>query len=168
MLLTLESILARCDEFGECLRWAGPVANGSSQVYSEGRYLQARRVVHELTKGCEIRKGYHPVMRCRDPQCLQFDHMTLLTTRQVAQLAAKEGRFSNPARRAAIAAGKRNSPTAKLSVEIAHEIFHSTESGPVLAARHNVHRSLVCRIKRGQSWARGVANSSVFNLAQAA
>lgn len=165
MEFDLASILARCDEFGECMRWTGPKANGSPLIRKDGKYAMARRVVHELTTGKPIRRGHHAVMRCRDPNCLVFEHMTLLTTKQISDLAAKEGRFSTPTRRAAITAGVRKRAAAKLNLQIAREIFNSCESGPVLAARHNVHRSMITRIKRGKAWAQGVANSSVFNQA---
>jgi hypothetical protein len=164
---SLDSILARCDEFGDCLRWTGPMCNGSPQVFTGrkngNRYIQARRVVHEHSAGKAIRSDCRPIMKCRDPKCLKFDHMVLLNLKQIGALAAKEGKFSSPQRRAAITAGRRASAP-KLDMQKAREIFHSEESGPVLAERYDIHRSLVCRIKRGLAWATGTANSSVFNM----
>ena len=57
------------------------------------------------------------------------------------------------ARTAKIAKTRRHSNVnKKLDIDKAREIRMSTESGPVLAARYGVNRSLISRIKRGTDW----------------
>jgi hypothetical protein len=171
MELSLPSLLSRCEEVGECLIWQGRIANKSPQVFmvdptaqNGGRYVQVRRAVHELTTGKPLVKGLHPSMKCRDPKCIAFGHMVLLSAKAVAQLAGKEGKLSMPSRKAAISAGIRKSTNAKLTLEQAREIRNSTESGPVLAARYGVHRTLPSRIKRGLSWAETTRGASIFTM----
>lgn len=164
MTITLEQVLAHCEPIGECLCWMGRMHNGSPVIKGTDREMRARRIVFAALSKAEIPSGKHPIPTCRDPRCLNFKHLALRTTQQIAQLAAAEGRFASPSRKAACTAAARKSPNAKLTPEMVAEIRVSEESGPVLAERYGVNRSLIPRIKRGDAWASAVSGASVFNL----
>ena len=174
MKTTLDRILANCEEFGECLLWKGVMANSNPQLWVRAteqdprNYVPARRLVYEATKGMPIRSGYFPVMKCREPRCLNPAHIVILTRSQIGLLATKEGKYGTPARRAAISKARRQDTRSKLTLALANEIRVSTDTGPVLAERYGIDKSLVNRIKRGEVWRNGVANSSAFNMAAAA
>lgn len=158
----LAKIMARCVEEGECLLWTGPMANGSPQVFVGGkpRCKQARRVVYEANK-VPLRKGYSPVMECRNPKCLNWEHMKALTVKQIGVLAAQEGKFSTPERRAAITAGKRKAST-KLDAQKAADI-RSCATAQEGATKYDIHPSMASRIRRGEAWAE-VRGASVFTF----
>ena len=89
---------------------------------------------------------------CGERACVNPAHLVRSSIRQVAQRAAKAGAFSTPLRAARIAAGKRASHQAKLTADQARQIRESLESGPVLALRYGVDKSMINNIKRGQAW----------------
>ena len=162
----LSAILARADEVGDCLIWRGYLANGTPQMRLGGRYVSVRRHIFTLL-GNPVPKGRYPVTVCREFGCIHPGHLRQCTHRQMGLLAAQEGKFSAPSRRAAITAARRaNAP--KLTLALAREIRASTEPGPALAARYGIHRSLVTRIKRGEAWADAVPIASVFTLGRGA
>lgn len=174
MTPTLQQLYDRCDDVGECLLWRGPISNHSPQFYvggfpgsgtnKKGAYRSVRRLVYECCSGHKIKAGLHPVTACRERACVRFEHLKLLTTKQIAQLASKEGRFSTPQRAIAIREGIRKSGRAKLTPEQVREIRTSTETGKALAARFGVDRSLPPRIRRGEAWQELAPNASVFNM----
>lgn len=164
MIITLDRIFANCVEYGDCLLWQGKFSNRSPQLTVGRTTVQLRRLVFEQTGGEAIPAGRFPVMRCREPRCLQHKHIQLMTHKQIGALAAKEGKLSTPSRCAAVAAACQRPGHAKLTTAQAREIRLSTESGPVLAERYGIHRSLVPRIKRGEAWRETTRGASVFNL----
>jgi hypothetical protein len=160
----LKALLERCDEYGDCLCWKGSFHNGSPQVWVGRKVVQLRPLVYDAWNGEPVPQGKRAFAGCREPRCIKPSHVIALTPQEIGAIAASEGKFSTPKRRAAVAAGRRRSTACKLTVEIAREIRTSTESGPVLAARYGIHRSLAARIKSGGAWAEGACGASVFNL----
>lgn len=156
----IEAITARCVEEGECLLWQGHMGNGSPQVYVNDRYWQCRRVVFEAMRG-PIPAGRSPVMKCRSPACLNHDHMALMTPAQIGALAAKEGKFATPERRARIALARRNA-SEKLDSQKVAEIL-ACDTAREAAQLHGIHKSMAARIRRGEAWA-PVAGASVFTF----
>lgn len=157
----LDQIMARCTaEEGDCLMWSGPMVNGSPQIVVDRRYRQARRIVFECANG-PIPDGKHPVMKCRNARCLNAEHMRALTTKQIGQLASKEGKFSSPSRRAAIALAKR-AKSKKLDAARVEDI-KAARTAREAAEKHNIHQSLAARIRRGEAWAELKA-ASVFTF----
>lgn len=136
----------RTEEFGDCLIWTGASGEGGSPSHkpSGKPCTQVRRTAWHLAGNVLIAR--QPLVpTCRDKRCINPAHTKQSTTAKVAQDAASRGMFSTLKRRAAIAAGSKH--RRKLSDEGLADIKASTESGPVLAARHGVNRSLVTRIR---------------------
>lgn len=158
---TAAEVLLRTTEFGECLLWGGHMANGSPQAYGAGRYHQIRRIVYVEAKG-PIPADKRPVMKCREPGCLNVEHMKLMTLKQIGALAASEGKFSSPQRRAAVALGKRKAPSAKLDADKVADIV-AARTGKEAAAKHGIHKSMACRIRAGQAWAE-IGGASAFTF----
>lgn len=118
------------------------MVNGSPQIVVDRRYRQARRIVFECANG-PIPDGKHPVMKCRNARCLNAEHMRALTTKQIGQLASKEGKFSSPSRRAAIALAKR-AKSKKLDAARVEDI-KAARTAREAAEKHNIHQSLAAR-----------------------
>jgi hypothetical protein len=159
----LDSIYAKCEDFGECRLWTGRSVAGSPKVWVPGGYRPGRRIVYEESRGRPIQNGLYPVMRCRNAMCLHEDHIAVLSKSAILKLAGSEGRFSSR-HSAAVTAGRRKAGTAKLDMNKAREVRASEEPVTVLAERFNVDRSMIYLIKQGKAWREVTQGASIFNL----
>lgn len=149
----LHALIDNCTEYGNCWLWNGLMANGSPQVRIDRRYQRGRRLMYaEVVE--TIPEDQRPVMRCREARCLNADHMELMTIKQIAQLASREGKFSTPARRASISRGKRASSSAKLTPEKAAGV-RACRTAAEAATTYGIHKSMASRIRRGEAWVMG-------------
>lgn len=158
--LEIMRILDSTVEEADCILWTGATGSTGHPIYKPrgcGCTL-VRRAVFALTKG-EL--GYRvPIdTKCGERKCINPAHLFESTTQQVAKRAAKRGAFSSATRGAKIAKAKR--AKGKLTIEIAREIRMSDESGPVLALRYGVDKSLINGIKAGRAW-KEYGNSNPF------
>nr|WP_319566257.1 hypothetical protein [uncultured Rhodoferax sp.] len=149
--LEIMSILDRTEEFADCILWTGATGESGHPIYKPTGCpcTLVRRAMFRLVGG-ELERRVPIDTTCGEKLCLNEAHLVKSTTKNIAKKAARRGAWSGKARAAKIAAKKRRD--CKLTIEIAREIRMSPETGPVLAARHNIHRSLVTRIKAGDAW----------------
>jgi hypothetical protein len=165
---TIESMLAQCEEVGECLEWQGRMQNGSPQVFmgkkedGQSRYRTARRVFTELLNGSPLPALQRCIATCGNARCMR--HIGVRTHKQIAAIAVKAGAQSTPGFRAAMVRGRRNRPDVKLSIEKAREIRASGLSGPALAAIYGVNRTAIAAVRRGDMWREALPGASVFSL----
>jgi hypothetical protein len=148
---TLKELYARCDREGDCIVWTGVMSTRypAPQVWTGKSYEPTRRVVFDLI-GKPLADGMRPVAWCRHPKCIRRDHLTPMSPGDVARLASKEGKYA--ARVEKIIAGRRASPKhRKLDMEKVADIkaLRTADEG---AAKYGIHRSLACRIRRGEAW----------------
>jgi hypothetical protein len=146
---TMESLLNRTVEEGDCLLWTGYVGNMVPQVSHGGNVVAVRRLMLKLL-GKELRPGDHASTKCRNPLCVHPDHISHRNKQQHAAAMSKSSNRNDFMRAAKVAASKRKN--SKLTMEQAREIRMSQESGPVLAARFGINKEWVNRIKRGDAW----------------
>lgn len=158
---SVSELYALAAEVGECIEWQGTVRNGSPMLYFDGREHSVRRLVWDLEQGAPMLAGRFATPGCRNHRCIRSEHIDALTSKQIAQRAAKAGRFSSVMRRMRVAAGKQR--IGKITMEIARAIRASEETSVVLAGRYGIHKSMAARIRRGEAWRESAANSSVFN-----
>jgi len=151
--MTLDEIKSRCEEEGECWIWKDATdSSGYPIAKVDGKCQLVRRVAYGLKAGSTKLLPRQPVIAkcncrlCVNPTCLRASSVA-----EVSQIAGKAGKLSGVAKGAKIAAFKR-AKNAKITMEIARSIRMSDETGPVLAARHNIDKALVNRIKRGGAW----------------
>lgn len=152
---TFESLKMRCIECGDCwiFQSSSKTEHGKRypQVNHNGRGTQVRRLLFVLS-GRELSR---PILlpNCGNRFCVNPDHMIQLYEPQKGKIAAARGSFSKIARRVSIAQARRNSKTAKVTMEIAREIRISEEAAPSLAVKYGISRSTVSAIRRGDRWA---------------
>ena len=149
--LEMMAILDRTVEEGECLLWTGATGDSGHPIYKPNGCgcTLVRRAMFRLAGGELIPR--QPIdTRCGDKLCLNAAHLVQSTIAKIGQRAARRGAWSGLARKVKIAKAKRGKM--KLTEEKAREIRESSESGPVLAARYGVNKSLVNGIKRGVAW----------------
>lgn len=163
---TIESLMTLTTEEGDCRLWDKYLGNGVPMIYHDGKFIQVRKLIL-LLNGANVLLKY-TATRCNNPLCVEPSHIIQRTAKQQHTHMAKlvSGSPSNHSRIIKITKARREQ-VAKITQEQAIEIRMSDESGPVLAERFGITRSMVNRIKRGQSWAQEFGNpfSSLFTAA---
>ena len=149
--LEMMRLLDSTEEYADCILWTGATTKQGYPIYKQyGRGCTlVRRKVFELTGGVLVPRQPVETM-CGERLCINPAHLNATTVSGIAKRAAARGAWSGKARASKIAASKRGK--GKLTMDDARVIRLSDESGPVLAARYGVNRSLVNGIKRGKSW----------------
>ena len=151
--ITLDHLRSYCDTSTGCWIWGGATNQIGYPIIKNGKRgcLLARREAARLAG--MVLQGKEPVTTtCGNRLCLNPEHLQKSTTQAIAKAAALRGAYSTKARAQAIAERRRARPVAKLTMEQAREIRASADSGPVLAERYGVNRSLINGIKRGEAW----------------
>lgn len=146
---TMESLLARTTEEGDCLLWQGYVGNGVPQVSHGGKVVSVRRLMLEMM-GRVVKPTDFTPARCGCRTCVEPSHIVQRTHQQHAIAMLKAPR-NETVRVAKLQAYKRTH-SAKLTLEQAREIRSSPETGAALARQYGVDKSLVSMIRLGKSW----------------
>jgi len=154
---TLESLRAWTTEEGDCLLWGKYLGNGVPMVYHDGKFIQVRKLVLRLSGVPPL--GCYTAARCGNPTCVELTHIVQRTAKQHHSHMGKQVSLAptNQMRIAKITKARRAS-VGKINQEQAIEIRMSEESGPVLAERYGVTRTMIARIKSGKSWAQDFGN----------
>lgn len=151
--ITLDEIKERCEEVADCWIWSNATSRGGYPImkrYGHG-CLYVRRVVAEINGDApEFRQPV--ITTCGEKLCCNPAHIQSSTTKKVAKAAAKRGAYSSLSRRMKVAAAKRASPSAKLTIEKAREIRLSTKTGKQLAAEYGVNLSVIKGIRQNKMW----------------
>lgn len=146
------SITEKTVEEGECWIWTAATSSGNGYPIMKmpGCPCETvRRIVLRMS-GKPLKPRQPVEATCNERLCVNPAHIRASSAAAVAQKAAERGAFSTITRRAKIAASRRGKM--KLTLEQAREIRCSEETGPVLAQRYGVNRSLVNNIKAGRAW----------------
>lgn len=154
---TIESLMALTTEEGDCRLWDKYLGNGVPMVYHDGRFIQVRKLILEL-QGVDVWARYTSP-RCNNPLCVEPSHIIQRSPKQQHTHMAKRVSIapSNQGRIIKITKARREQ-VGKITQAQAIEIRMSDESGPVLAERFGITRSMVNRIKRGKSWVQEFGN----------
>jgi hypothetical protein len=112
--------------------------------------VSVRRLFRELITVQPQPDGFYSVS-CGNVECVNPDHTIVRTEKQHFKAMAKKVSDS-PVRALKLSQYHRTVGKAKLSESKAQEIRLSNESGPVLAERYGVNKSLISRVRRGEIW----------------
>lgn len=147
----LTRLLDKVDEVGECMIWNGATSTtGHPQIKVWGcgcRY--ARREMYRIAIA-DLKPRMPIDTRCNERKCINPEHLFQSTVSNIGKKAGKRGVWTSLTRSKKISEKKR--AHGKLTIEIAREIRMSSESGPVLALKYGVSRSLITQVKRGVAW----------------
>ncbi|MBX3610381.1 MAG: hypothetical protein KF871_10855 [Hydrogenophaga sp.] len=148
--MALEDIKARCDEVGECWFWNGGCdSHGRPQKRHGGKTVYVRRLVRELADGQPVPPGLVVAAKCGHKRCVSPDCSVATTTRRKAQMAAKRGAYSSPAKAAKMARMKR--AQSWITDEMVEQIRLAPGPSSRIAAETKVSLSHVKAIRRGSA-----------------
>lgn len=151
-------VVMNVEQVGNCWEWTGATSSTGHPIINLRQKIDGmprtgcnlvRRFVYMLNGG-ELKHRQPIDCRCSNKLCVNPAHLFQSTSQKVAKKAAKRGMWSGEARSRKISAKKRQQ--SKLNPSIAADIRLSNESGPILAERYGVNKSLVNSIKRGEIW----------------
>lgn len=158
MRTLIERVRALSVEVGECWEWQGAVQSTSTTPmirYGKSSISVARALAIEAGKPV---KGLFATNTCRNPSCVNPDHVVVTTRRALNIKVAREQQYQRrPSYRATLS---RNSGRRKISDEQVDEIRASSEGSDVLAKRYNITRSHVNSILSG--WRRMATSANIF------
>lgn len=151
--MTLDDLKNRSDEVGACWLWNQATSKAGYPIMKvRGCGCQLVRRISAMLAGHELKPRQPVITTCEEQLCVNPKHCQPSTPTAVGLRAAEQGAFSQPARGAKIAAARRSSGSAKLTLEQVLAIRASTETERVLAAEYGVNRSVIGGIRRGDRW----------------
>ncbi len=148
---TIDSLKERTIEVGDCWIWQGYMANGSPQVYYQGKVKTVRRVMRELISGVAPAKHLSIGTKCGDPKCINPDHFICRTRQQHMSHMACQLDQKDIGRRIKLREAAKKRGLQKLTDDQIKDILASDLSGAELGRRLNVSRGLIGLIRRGKS-----------------
>ena len=148
---TIQTIHARCTEVGDCWEWqGGTTGTGHPCVRHDGKTVLVRRLVMQLA-GRPLRPSDRAMTTCENILCVNEDHLTQRTHRQVMARQGELGKLSEPARTAKIAATQRTR-RGKITMDDARAIRASDETHEQAALRYGIHPSKIASIRQYRCW----------------
>lgn len=153
LVYTLDTLLAKTEEVGDCLEWTGGyTGNGHPCTKHNGKAWMVRRLVLRL-KGIEIKPAHVVVpAKCDNLRCINPEHQVQRSERQHMKVMGLAGGQSDHLRSAKIAATKRARGQARLTEDQVREIRASTGTLRELSAIYGVNKSRICGIRLGRMW----------------
>jgi hypothetical protein len=149
---TLASIMARTEDYGDCQVWTGYAPNKTPSLDYYGKMTSVRRVIAILS-GREIKDEGFFAAKCGTDLCVCPEHIIqrsrAVHMRVMAKGAATGTVHTERIRKVTLT---RRKQSAKLDMGKARDIRASEESGPVLAQRYGVNRSLINKVRANKAW----------------
>jgi len=152
---TIESLMAKCTEEGDCQLWNGSTTKYGHPVMTflcenKRTTTNVRRRVAQLM-GMKI-EGMMVSCSCNNALCISPACIEVISRKQLQLKTMKrerqQSRINTRAKLAKIA--QRRSPV--MSMALAREIRSSDETGRQIAARIGVSAQIVSRVRTNRSW----------------
>ena len=156
---TVESLLARTVDVGECKEWLGYSNNNNPRVYHEGRLQPTRKVLCKLN-GQHIPPGFFVGTSCGNRKCVNPAHAVIRTPRQHAVIMAENVDHMHPSRLLKLT--EKAQVRRKLTDEQLEEIRMTGTSRRILAEKFAVNPSLISRIRAGKAHRMSAARNNPF------
>jgi hypothetical protein len=145
---TLESLMARTEEVGDCKEWQGYFANASPGVKHGGKMTTVRKLIRIL-QGKERPPGTMTSVSCGNHRCVHPDHLIDRDATAHARVMASNVDYASPTRTAKLQ--KKAEPRRKISDEGVQAALGDPRTCQAVADAHGVSKSLISKIRRGQS-----------------
>lgn len=140
-------------EVGDCWDWRGCLSTEGYPIMRRYKLpcTTVRRVIFTELLGKPLKTRQPVTTSCDNVLCVNPAHVVATTLSKIGKKVASTGVYSLPARRAKIAA-KRREKDGKLTMEWAAAIRNSGDSRGELATRYGVTVATIKRVKAGTSW----------------
>jgi len=153
---SLESVLARTTEVGDCLEWQGFMQDGRTPLIKvNNRLVTVRRFIREL-QGNPAAPGRFLSASCGNPRCVNPDHILERTSRQHARYIASCVDMRHPVR--IVKLQRMNAHKRALTEEQAQMVRVDPRSAAALGRLLGCSKSVICSIRNGQSYRQVAAN----------
>lgn len=146
---TLETILARTDEVGDCLEWQGMNKNGTPLIRIARKMHTVRRVIREML-GIPAAEGNYLAASCANPKCVNPEHIIERTRAQHMKRIASMVDHNHPIRIAKLQKSKAHKRV--VSDEGLAIILNDNRKSEDVARELGVSKSLVKKIRRGEAY----------------
>lgn len=146
---TMETIMARTAEIGECLEWLGMFRNGTPQIRIARKMKTVRRVIREL-QGNPTAEGAYLKSSCGNARCVHPEHIIEHTKAQHMKSISKLVEFNHPLRIAKLQKAKAH--VRVVSDEGLAIIRSDNRRAKDIADELGVSKTLVNKIRRGQAY----------------
>lgn len=159
---TIESLLERTEDYGDCKLWTGYTANDTPQVHHEGKMIGVRRLMYFLKTGKMVDSKTFISTKCKEPSCVNPDHLQKQNLRSHMSEMSKNVDARAVSRRIKLSAAAQARGLTKLTKEQVQEIFSDPRPGPQVAQDYGVTRGNVSKIRRGQHVAINLNSNNPF------
>lgn len=156
---TMESLMQWTEEYGECIEWTKYYQNGVPYVCQDGQLMAVRKLIL-LLQGHDVPKGAFVGTTCGNPKCVNPKHIIARSISDHAKLMAKNVDHNCLLRKNKLweASKAKRVLTENQVINVMMDERPTRE----IAEEYGVSKSLVCRIKRGQSNAYAIAKNNPF------
>jgi hypothetical protein len=144
---TLESLLARTVEIGECREWQGYIGNDTPQVSHGGKMMTVRRLMFEL-QGKDV-EGYYIEPQCGNSRCVNPAHAVARTN--AAHLKRMSRNVDHRGLMRIIKLQQVAKNRRKLTDEQVSQIRNDARPSRAVAEELGVSKNLVCLIRAGKA-----------------
>lgn len=143
----------RTVECGECWEWLQSYTTSGIPLLPRMGGCAPKTVRSKVATDIlkrKLPKGTFASNKCENRRCVRPSHVQIISR---AQMLERSRRNTNEALRRAKITASRRASSAVMDEQTASAIAASDETLEVLAKRHNIHRSMVQKIKTGKAWA---------------
>lgn len=146
---TMESLMARTDEVGDCLEWQGMIRNGTPVIRVDRKMKTVRRLIRELI-GKPATPGHFLAPSCKNPKCVKPEHIIERTPGEHQREMALRVDHNHPIRVAKLQKAKAH--TRVISEDGLALIRSDSRKAEDLARELGCSKSLVNKIRRGDAY----------------
>jgi hypothetical protein len=149
IIQTLDTIMARTDEVGDCLEWQGMIRNGTPLIRIARKMHTVRRVIRDML-GNPAAEGNYLAPACQNPKCVKPDHIIERTKSQHMKRIGHMVDHNHPIRIAKLQKAKAHQRV--VSAAGLAMIRTDDRKAEDVARELGVSKSLVKKIRRGEAY----------------
>jgi hypothetical protein len=145
---TIETLMKRTEEVGECIEWQGYFQNKVPFVQHGERFLSVRRLILELN-GTDVPADMYAKTSCGNPMCVNPSHIVLVSKKQHSKAMAAKVKHNSPTRLAKLVKSAQSRRV--LTDDQVMQALMDDRTCAEIAKEFEVSKSLISKIRRGQS-----------------
>lgn len=148
---TIESLLARTSEVGDCFEWQDYIVNNTPMVYHAGKMIAVRKLL-AILDGQDVSKITYWGSSCNNFRCVNPEHAVGRTNKQHFTRMAKAVDQNGAIRLKKLQDAARKRGLCKIDEQTAIKIMGDGLTCAESAAANGISKSRAAKIKRGTAW----------------